>query len=80
MRHMTMEQLAAKLMGVLGKRVEDRTRANGFFDFTFSFPNSEIDFAIVNKQLAGYGLRLRSAQLQTDYIVVESVSREPTPN
>jgi uncharacterized protein (TIGR03435 family) len=83
--HADMAQLANDLAWDLKAPVEDRTGVKGFYVIELRIPASERDdefdrAAGFREALKAYGLQLTGAKIDAPVLVVDELSRTPTPN
>jgi uncharacterized protein (TIGR03435 family) len=82
LRAATPADLAARLTAFLHRPVEDRTGLDGRYDIALDVVQSEGDLPdyAVSQALAPLGLRLETHKLPEVKLVVDRISKDPTPN
>jgi uncharacterized protein (TIGR03435 family) len=81
----TMPYLARRLSNVCDRRVVDRTGLNSAYQFTIDLPKSGAGHSnpksnSVATSLAKLGMRLEERKVPVEYLVVDHLSKSPTPN
>jgi uncharacterized protein (TIGR03435 family) len=83
--HCDMAELARTLSQNLAAPVEDQTGLKGFYAFVLQIPRSETKDGLdrpaqLRQALSAYGLRLTAKEIEAPLLIVENLSRIPTPN
>jgi uncharacterized protein (TIGR03435 family) len=83
--HCDMAQLANALAQQLREPVEDRTGLKGFYSILIQIPGDEMKDeaqrpAAFRDALKPYGLRLASGKIDAPILVIDNISKTPTPN
>jgi len=85
LNHCDMAQLADDLAQNLQAPVEDRTGLKGFYSILIQIPKADMSDeaerpAAFREALSAYGLHLATGKIDASILVIDNISKMPTPN